>query len=91
MPKDPSQWEIDKAVAAGILADRGKRRLFLGGFAVAMIAMLIFGLFAIDEWLAESILRFAVYWAACGALCLFVLLFALFDALSVIREEKERS
>ncbi len=90
MSKGPNQWEIDKAVAAGILADRGKRRRALGIFAAVMIAMLLIGLFVIDEWLAGSIVRFALYWVACGGLCLFVMLFALFDALAVIKEEKER-
>lgn len=85
-----SQWEIDKAVAAGILADRSKRRKYLGIFASAMIAMVLAGLYWVDGWLAESLMRFAIYWLVCAGLCLFVMLFALFDALSVLKEEKSK-
>ena len=84
------QWEMDKAAAAALLADRGRRRRALGGFAAAMLAMLALGLWGIDGWLEKSLLRFTLYWCGCGVLSLFVMLFALFDALAVIREERGR-
>ena len=84
------QWEMDKAVARGILLDRKRRRRTLGGFATVMLGMFALGLWGIDGWLRESPLRFGVYWGLCGLLCLFVMLFALFDALSAIKEERER-
>ncbi|MGE9270492.1 MAG: hypothetical protein ACQKBU_06790 [Verrucomicrobiales bacterium] len=77
-------------MARGILRDRGARRRMLGGFAASMLAMLSVGLWGIDGWLGESSLRFGLYWAICAMLCLFVMLFALFDALSVIREERDK-
>lgn len=85
-----SQWETNKAIAGGILHDRAQRRKVLGGFAFAMLGMLAFGLWGIDEWLKESILRFGLYWGACGLLCVFVLLFALFDILATLKEERDR-
>jgi hypothetical protein len=84
------QWEADKAVAGGILADRRSRRKALGGFASVMLGMFALGLWGIDGWLKESPLRFGLYWAVCGLLCLFVMAFALLDALAVIKEERER-
>ncbi|GAA5477514.1 hypothetical protein Hhel01_01000 [Haloferula helveola] len=56
-----------------------------------MLAMFAIGLWAIDGWLAESVWRFAIYWLFCAGLAMFVMLFALFDALSVIKEERDRS
>lgn len=85
-----SQWEMDKAAAAGILADRRSRRRVLAWFALAMLGMVAVGLWGIDEWLQRSIVRFGLYWLVCGGLSLFVMLFALFDALAVIKEERER-
>lgn len=88
--KRGSQWAVNKGIAEAILSDRGQRRNVLGGFAFAMLGMLALGLWVIDDWLKESILRFGLYWGACGLLCLFVLLFALFDMLATIKEERER-
>lgn len=90
MMGDPrGQWEMDKAAAAALLADRGRRRRALGACALGLLGMLAVGLWGIDEWLARSVMRFAVYWGGCGLWCLFVMLFALFDALAVIRELRD--
>jgi len=80
---------MDKEVARGILLDRKSRRKALGAFASVMLGMFALGLWGIDGWLKESPMRFGIYWALCGLLCLFVMLFALFDALSAIKEERE--
>jgi hypothetical protein len=88
--KRGSQWAVNKGIAEAILRDRSQRRNVLGGFAFAMLAMLAFGLWGIDDWLKESVLRFGIYWAVCGLLCLFVLLFALFDMLATLKEEREK-
>lgn len=84
------QWEADKLVAKGLLANRRSRRKALTLFASLMLGMFALGLWGIDGWLKEHALRFGIYWAACGLLCLFVMMFALFDALAVIKEERER-
>jgi len=89
--KRARQWDVNKAAAAGILGDRDQRRRVLAGFALAMMGMVALGMWGIDGWLRGSIWRFGLYWGACGLLCLFVMLFALFDALAVIREERDRS
>ena len=88
--KRASQWEVNKALAAGVLADRNQRRRALAGFALAMMGMVALGMWGIDGWLKDSIWRFGLYWGACGLLCLFVMAFALFDARAAIREERER-
>ena len=84
------QWEMDKMLARAVLEDRQMRRKVLGTFAVVMLSMFALGLWGIDEWLAKSVLRFGIYWLLCAMLCLFVMLFALFDLLKSISEEKGR-
>ena len=88
--KRGSQWAVNKGIAEAVLRDRGQRRSVLGSLAFVMLGMLALGLWGIDEWLKESILKFGLYWGACGLLCLLVLLFALFDALATLKEERER-
>lgn len=85
-----AQWELNKAVAAGILHDRVQRRKVLSWFAFGLLGMLALGLWGIDGWLGESLWRFGLYWLACAGLCLFTMLFALLDALLAIREERDK-
>jgi hypothetical protein len=46
------------------------------------------GLWLIDRWLAENLWYFLGWWAFCGLNTLVLILFALYDALAVIREER---
>lgn len=85
-----SDWKLWKAIAAGILAERRSRRRALTGFLAALLAMFALGLWGIDDWLAASAWRFGIYWLFCAGLTLFVLLFALFDLLAVLQEERNR-
>ena len=92
MKKDSTNpWEIDKARAAGILRDRRQRRKYLGAFALVMLGLMALGLWGLDEWLSESVMRFAIYWLVSGAWCLVVMLFAVLDGLMTIREERDKS
>jgi ABC-type antimicrobial peptide transport system permease subunit len=86
----PSQWSEHKGLAAAILHDRQARRKVLGNFAILMLLLLIVGVCGIDHWLSQSLWRFLIYWATCGALTVFVIMFALYDVLAVIREEREK-
>lgn len=82
---------MNKGIAEAILGDRVQRRRVLGWFAFGMLGMFAIGLWGITDWLNESAIRFGLYWAACGVFCLFVMLFALFDALAVVKEERENN
>ena len=53
------------------------------------LAMLSCGLWLIDGWLRASVWRFLIWWGACGLVTLWVLAFAVYDALAVVREERE--
>lgn len=52
------------------------------------LGMLALGLWGIDGWLWSSPWRAIIWWGACGLGTLFVILFTLYDALAVIREER---
>ena len=81
-------WEADKAVAQAILSDRGLRRKALAVSLMLAIGMLAIGLWVIDGWLEQAAWRFLLWWGACGLVTLWVLLFALYDALMSIQETK---
>lgn len=77
-------------IARAILRDRVVRRKVLARLLLLALGMMAAGLWLIDAWLAASVWRFLVWWAACAGLTGFVMLFALYDALAVVREERER-
>jgi len=87
--KRPSRWSANKGFAKAILHDRALRRRAMGRSVLLLLAVFASGLWAIDGWLRADLLRFVIWWGGCGALCIFVVLFALYDVLAVIREERE--
>jgi polyferredoxin len=89
--KPASRWSENKGLARAILHDRTMRRRVMSRFLLLLIFVFALGLWGIPDWLNANIWRFFLYWAACGALTLFILIFAVFDACAVIREERDRS
>jgi len=81
-------WATSIAVAMAVINDRSLRRRAILRFLLLLLAMFALGLWGIDEWLLGSGWRFLIYWGACGALTVFVMLFAIYDALAVVREER---
>lgn len=91
MEKKPvSDWSASKGLARGILRDRGLRRKAMARSLALLLAVFATGLWVIPGWLDDSIWRFVLWWGGCAFLTVFVLLFALYDALAVIREERDR-
>ncbi len=88
--KNGADWHDSARLAKAILHDRKQRRRWLGRFLMLPLAMMAVGLWLVDGWLAESPLRFLLWWAGCAVSTVVVMLFALYDALAVIREERER-
>lgn len=78
-------------LARAVLWDRPTRRRWLARALGLALAMMALGLWAIDGWLEEGLLRFLLWWAGCAAVTCFVVLLALYDALRVVREERERA
>ena len=84
-------WSDSKGLARAILHDRAERRKWLGRMALVPLAMLGIGLWALDEWIWESPWRVLFWWGGCTLATLVVILFALYDALAVVREEREKA
>jgi MFS family permease len=83
-------WDDSKLLARAILQDRASRRKVIGRMLMFALLMLAAGLWLINGWLAESVWRFLLWWAGCAGVVLLVILFALYDSLAVIREERQK-
>jgi len=83
-------WEDCKGIARAILDDRAARRRVIGRMLMAALLMMAVGLWLIDGWLASSVPRFVIWWGGCAALTCVVMLFAVYDALAVVREERRK-
>jgi hypothetical protein len=57
---------------------------------VTDLGFMVGGLWVISPWLAENPWRFLLWWAVCAIVTGVMCLFAIFDMLAVIREERER-
>lgn len=88
MSQTPSDWDNSKGIAKSMLRDRVSRRKMLAYWLLFVLAWITLGLWIIDGWLAESATRFFVWWSACLIITLILIIFALYDALSVVREER---
>lgn len=88
--KIPSSWSADKGIAKGILGDRTLRRRAMSRCLMLLLAVFAVGLWVIPGWLGANVWRFLLWWAGCGALAIFTVAFALYDAMAVIREERDK-
>jgi hypothetical protein len=86
---DPG-WNESKLLARAILHDRAARRKWIARLLMVPVGMLALGLWVIDGWLGEHVLRFLCWWGVCGLATVLVMLFALYDALAAVREEREK-
>ncbi len=85
-----SGWGDSKLIARAILHDRAARRKVLGRMLGLVLALMAAGLWMIDGWLAENPWWFLLWWGGCALITCLVMLFALYDVLAVIREEREK-
>lgn len=85
---DNHDWNDSKRIASGILRNRPARRRWLGIFLFASLGMIVAGLWIIENSLSSGPVVFLLWWGTCALLTLLTLLFALYDALAVMREEK---
>lgn len=83
-------WNESKMLARAILHDRRSRRRWLAVMLAVPLGMMALGLWVIDGWLGASVWRFLAWWGVCGMATLVVMVFALYDALAVVREERDR-
>ena len=83
-------WSDSTDLARAILHDRAERRKWIAGMMMVPILMLAVGLWVIGGWLLESPVRFLLWWGGCGLSTFVVMIFALYDALAVVREERAK-
>jgi hypothetical protein len=88
--RNSTWWQMSKAIAMVTLADRSKRRAFISGLLVFILCYFAFGNWVIDDWLMEGLWRMLLYWGFLAVQCMGLILFALFDALAVIGEERTK-
>lgn len=84
-------WELNKALARAILHDRGQRRKWLGRCLFLTMTWMAVGLWVLDGKLSENALMFVLWWGFCFLLVSVLILFALYDLVAVMREEREKS
>lgn len=84
----PKNWNHSTDLARAILHDRTERRKWLARMLVVPVAMLALGLWVLDDWIWQSPWRALAWWGACALATLILVIFALYDALAVIREER---
>jgi hypothetical protein len=90
MPRNSGLVQMSLAIAAVTLADRRKRRQFISGLLLVIIGVFCLGNWPMKSWVDASLWRMLFWWGGCAFLCMLLVLFALFDALAVIQEEKRK-
>jgi hypothetical protein len=81
-------WKESKGLARAMLYDRVTRRRIITRMLLAVLMWVAAGCWLIDDWLAAGVWRFLAWWGVGGILTVVVMLFALYDALAVVREER---
>ncbi|MEN8694577.1 MAG: hypothetical protein ACN4GG_01665 [Akkermansiaceae bacterium] len=78
------------AIARVTLLERGRRRKLMSGILIVILAIFALGTWPLAKWLSGSIWLMLIWWGACTALCLFLVMLAVYDALAVVREERAK-
>jgi hypothetical protein len=85
-----SDWNDSKLVARAMLHNRTARRTIIGRMVMAALFLMVAGVWLVDGWLAKNPWCFLLWWGGCALLSCAVMLFAVYDALAVFREEREK-
>lgn len=78
------------AIARVTLLERARRRKLMSGILIAILVVFSLGTWPLAEWLGGSLWLMLIWWGACTALCLFLVMLAVYDALAVVREERAK-
>jgi hypothetical protein len=89
--RNSGSWEASTGLARAILHDRAERRKWLGWMTLLPLGMMAAGLWVIGDWIWQSPWRVLFWWGGCAVATIVVMLFAVYDALAVIREEREKN
>ncbi|MEO5913681.1 MAG: hypothetical protein ABIS50_05580 [Luteolibacter sp.] len=86
----PRPWSSSTGLARAILHDRMERRKWLVYLMLVPLGMLAVGLWIIDAWIWSNPWHVLLWWGGCAVATCVVMLFALYDVLAVVREEREK-
>jgi peptidoglycan biosynthesis protein MviN/MurJ (putative lipid II flippase) len=84
-------WTDSKLIARAILHDRAARRKVIWRMLMLALLLMAAGLWLVDGLLGKSPWYFLLWWGGCALLTCLVLLFALYDMLAVLREERNKN
>lgn len=84
----PGPWSDSTGLARAILHDRHERRKWLAWMTLVPLGMMALGIWALDDWIWASAWRVICWWGGCAIATCVVIIFALYDALVVMREER---
>lgn len=90
MARNSGLVQMSLAIAVVTLSDRKKRRKFITGLLMVIIGVFCLGNWPLKSWIDSSLWLMLLWWGGCAFLCLLLVLFAVFDALAVIQEEKRK-
>lgn len=88
MSQSSSIIAIATAIARVTLMDRSRRRKLISGILIGILVLFALGNWPLVKWLSSSLWLMIIWWGICTLLCLFLLMLALYDALSVVKEER---
>lgn len=86
----PSLISISVAIARVTLMERSRRRKLISGILIAILFLFGLGNWPLEKLLANSLWVMLLWWGGCAFLCLFLVMLALYDALSVVKEERAK-
>jgi hypothetical protein len=87
---DQFGWNDSKGIARAILRDRGSRRRLIARLLLIALIMMGAGLWLLEDILSTHVWWFLIWWGSCAVTTLLVMMFALYDGLAVMREEREK-
>jgi hypothetical protein len=90
MNRQSSLVALSIAIAKVTLMERVRRRKLISGVLVALLAFFVLGNWPLSKWLGESPWLMFFWLVGCTFLALFLALLALYDALSVVKEERSK-
>ncbi len=79
VPRGPLGWVV--LLTRGLIFDQHLRRVTMFYVVLAAMFMALAGDVILGGWLREHLLRFALYWLACGWLTILAALLAIYDLL----------
>ncbi len=78
-------------MARGVFRNRKLRRKMMAAILLILLLVIALGTWVVDDWLAESILRFVVFWLIITVYTLVLLLLCVYDMLRLKKECMEES